>query len=177
MAGPGNTAEPRGTRESDLALPEGIEAGLVGAFAVVAVYLLHDLTTSDWLYTPTVLGTLLYDGPDMASMVVVDPSSAEPGVAAIYTALHFLLWMIAGFASSFLVGLAERRPELRFIPVLCFFSLIAFFFALDGEVDATGIGRLHLWAGGLAGAIGLAAYLIWRHPGVLRSAPAKGSPR
>jgi hypothetical protein len=177
MAGPGNTAPPRDARESDLALPEGVEAGLVGAFAVVAVYLLHDLTTSSWLYTPTVLGTLLYDGRDAAGMVVADPTAAEPGVAAIYHVVHFVLWLAAGFTASALVGLAERRPALRFIPVLAFFTLIAFFFALDGEVYATGIGRLHLWAGGLAGAIAIAGYLVWRHPGVLTSAPAEGSPR
>jgi hypothetical protein len=175
MGAPGTTA-PRGDRESDLALPEGVEAGLLGGFAVVAVYLVHDLGTSDWLYTPTVLGTLLYAGADAASMAVADPTTAPPGVAAIYHFAHFALWMFAGFIGSAVMGLAERRPQYRFIPVLGFLSLIAFFFALDGEVDATGIGRLHLWAGGLAGALGMAGYLIWRHPGVLAAAPGE-SPR
>lgn len=177
MTGQGGRADPRGERESDLALPEGLEAGLCGGFAVVAVYLIHDLGTSDWLYTPTVLGTLLYSGPDAASMVVADPAAAEPGMAVIYHFLHFALWVIAGFVSAALVKLSERRPPLRFIPVLAFFTLIAFFFALDGEVYATGIGRLHLWAGGLAGAAALTAYLLWRHPGVLSGGPAQGSPR
>jgi hypothetical protein len=177
MAGPVDTEQSRGARESDLALPEGVEAGLIGAFAVIAVYLIHDLRTSDWLYTPTVLGTLLYDGRDAASMVVADPASAVPGVAAIYHIVHFVLWMIAGFVASGLAGLAERRPALRFLPVFAFLTLIAFFFALDGEVDAIGIGRLHLWAGGLAGALGMAGYLLWRHPGLLSPAPAEASPR
>ena len=80
MSEPGQTADPGGARESDLALPEGVEVGLIGALAVVAVYLVHDLTTSDWLYTPTVLGTLLRSGPDMASMVVADPAAAKPTI-------------------------------------------------------------------------------------------------
>ena len=175
MSGPGQTADPGGTRESDLALPEGVEVGLIGALAVVAVYLVHDLTTSDWLYTPTVLGTLLLFGPDMASMVVADPAAAEPGVAALYSFVHFGAWMVVGFVASALMKLAERRPEMRFLPLLSFATLIAFFFALDSEVDATGIGRLHLWAGGLAGAFSIAAYLLWRHPSVMR-APAGGTP-
>jgi hypothetical protein len=174
MAGPGQTAGPDSARESDLVLPEGVEAGLIGAVAVAAVYLVHDLTTSDWLFTPTVLGTLLYAGPDAASMVVGDPAAAEPGVAALYHFVHFAAWMIAGFAASALVKLAERRPEMRFLPLLALASLIAFFFALDADVDATGIGRLHLWVGGLSGALATTAYLLWRHPGVLR-APSGGT--
>jgi hypothetical protein len=172
MAGPLQTADPGGRRESDLALPGGIEVGLIGALAVVAVYLVHDFTTGDWLYTPTVLGTLLYAGRDAASMVVADPSAAEPGVAALYSFVHFGAWMIAGFIASALVKLAARRPEMRFLPLLSFVTLIVFFFALDDQVDATGIGRLHLWAGGLAGALSIAAFLLWRHPGVMR-APAE----
>ncbi|HEX5066316.1 MAG TPA: hypothetical protein VFY49_09390 [Myxococcota bacterium] len=176
MAEPGQTASPRGARESDLALPEGVEVGLIGGFAVVAVYLVHDLMTSNWLYTPTVLGTLLYSGPDAASMVAGDPTTAEPGVAALYHAAHFAAWMIAGFIASWLVKLAERRPEMRFLPLLGLAALIAFFFALDDDVDAAGIGTLHLWAGGLAGAAATAAYLLWRHPGVMRAPAEEDSP-
>ncbi|HXK24133.1 MAG TPA: hypothetical protein VMS55_15805 [Myxococcota bacterium] len=170
-------ANPSTKRESDLTLPEGLEAGLVGALAVVAVYIVHDLTTPDWLYTPTVLGTLLYSGPDAASMVAADTTAAEPGVAALYHAVHFALWIGAGFATSALVKLAERRPGFRFLALLAFATLIAFFFALDSLVDATGIGTLHLWAGGLSGALAIAAYLLWRHPGVIASAPDPGKPR
>jgi hypothetical protein len=168
---------PSAQRESDLTLPEGLEAGLIGALAVVAVYVVHDLTTPDWLYTPTVLGTLLVSGPDAASMVAADTTAAEPGVAALYHALHFALWIAAGFAASALMKLAERRPGLRVLPLLAFAALIGSFFALDSVVDATGIGTLHLWAGGLAGALAIGAYLLWRHPGVIASARASGKPR
>jgi len=163
-------------RERDLTLPEGLEAGLVGALAVVAVYVVHDLTTPDWLYTPTVLGTLLYSGPDAASMVAADTTAAEPGVAALYNGLHFALWIGAGFVCSALVKLAERRPAMRFLLLFAFATLIASFFALDFEIDASGIGTLHLWAGGLAGALAIAAYFLWRHPGVIASAPASEKP-
>jgi hypothetical protein len=168
---------PSEQRESDLTLPEGLEAGLIGALAVVAVYLVHDLTTPDWLYTPTVLGTLLYSGPDAASMVAADTTAAEPGVAALYNGLHFALWIAAGFAASALAKLADRRPAMRVLLLVAFAAMIAFFFALDSEVDATGIGTLHLWAGGLAGALAISAYLLWRHPGVIASARASAKPR
>ena len=170
-------APPSAQRESDLTLPEGLEAGLVGALAVVAVYVVHDLTTPDWLYTPTVLGTLLYSGPDAASMVAADTTAAEPGVAALYHGVHFALWIAAGFAASALARRAERRPVFRFLLLFAFVALIAFFFALDSEVDATGIGTLHLWAGGLAGALAIGAYLLWRHPAVIHSARASETPR
>lgn len=171
QAGQGHKApQPSEDRGADLALPEGLEAGLASGIAVVVVYLLHDLASAgDWLYTPTVLGTLLRSGADAAGMVVADPTAAEPGVAALYHAVHFSAWTVAGFVGASLVRLAERRPELRFIPVLCAVSLIAFFFALDGEVRATGLGRLHLWAGGLVGAAAGIAVLMWRHPGSMRA--------
>jgi hypothetical protein len=157
-------------RSADLALPEGLEVGLAGAVAVAVVYLAHDLVaTGDWLFTPTVLGTWLRSGADAAAMVVADPGAAEPGVAAIYHVAHFGVWTLFGFVAKWLVRTAERRPELRFIPVLCAASLVAFFFALDGEVRATGIGRLHLWAGGLAGAAASIGVLMWRHPGSMRA--------
>jgi hypothetical protein len=155
-------------RESDLSLPEGLEAGLIGGFAVAAVYLVHDFAQGDWLYTPRVLGTLLYAGPDVASMVAVDPIAAEIGMAPLYHIVHFTLWTLAGFLATALAKLAVRRPELRFFPVLLLAGFVAFFFALDSEVEATNIARLHLWAGGLAGGALMSAYLLWRHPSLLR---------
>lgn len=155
-------------RESDLTLPEGLEAGLIGGFAVAAVYLVHDWAQGDWAYTPRVLGTLLYAGPDTASMVAVDPAAAQPGVAPLYHIVHFALWTLAGFVAAALVQLADRRPALRFLPLLVVASFVAFFFALDSEVEAVNIARLHLWAGGIAGALLVTGYLLWRHPGVLR---------
>jgi hypothetical protein len=124
-----------------------------------------------------VLGTLLYSGPDAASMVAADTTAAEPGVAALYNAVHFVLWVAAGFGAAALAKRAERRPGLRFLLLFAFAALIACFFALDSLVDAAAIGTLHLWAGGVAGALAVAAYLLWRHPGVIASAPASETPR
>jgi hypothetical protein len=53
--------------------------------------------------------------------------------------------------------------------VLLLAIFIAFFFALDAEVEAVNIARLHLWAGGLSGAAALTGFLLWRHPSVMRS--------
>jgi hypothetical protein len=156
-------------RESELTLPEGLEAGLLGGFSVAAVYLIHDLLQGDWLYTPRVLGSLLYAGPDAASMTAVDPLAADAGVAPLYHIVHFAVWSAAGFAAAALMRAAERRPALRFFPVLLLAIFIAFFFALDAEVEAVNIARLHLWAGGLAGAVALTGFLLWRHPSVMRN--------
>jgi hypothetical protein len=37
-------------------------------------------------------------------------------------------------------------------------------FALDVAVSETGLVRLHLWLGGLAGALAVAIFMGWRHP-------------
>lgn len=158
-------SEPPST-ESDLVLPEGLEAGLVGAGTVVLVFLLRDLGAGNWLHTPTVLGTLLLRGPEEARTVVSDP-----GIAVVYNLIHFGIWIAIGFAGSALMKLAERRPEMRFLPLFLLAGMIALCFALDAEVRETALGRAHLWIGGLTSAAAVTAYLLWRHPGVLTPEP------
>lgn len=152
--------------ESDLVLPEGLEVGLIGAGTVVLVYLFRDLGAGNWLHTPTVLGTLILRGPEAARTVVSDP-----GIAVVYNLIHFALWIAIGFTGSALMKLAERRPELRFLPLFLLAGMIALCFALDAEVRETYLGRVHLWIGALTSGSAVTAYLLWRHPGVLTAEP------
>lgn len=145
-----------------LTLPEGLEAGLIGGFGVVVVFLLRDLSLGDHpLQTPSLLGTLLFEGAERAR-------SAEfvPGAAAAYHVIHFTVWVAIGFLGSYLMSLAERSPGSRALLGAAVLASLATLVALDFWVAETGVARLHLWLGGLVGLSSLAAYLLWRHPEV-----------
>jgi hypothetical protein len=140
-------------------LPEGLEAGLVGAFAVVAVYLMRDVATGEPLNTPSVLGTLLFEGLDAAREV-----RSAPGAAAAYNAVHLAVWTAFGFLLSSLMDLVEKAPKWRLLPWAAASCSLLVMVVLDLWVGETDLARPHLWLGGLAGLLSMAAYLAWRHP-------------
>jgi len=147
-------------RQTDFALPEGLEAGLVAGFAVVAVFLVRDLSAGNWLHTPTVLGTLILEGPAQARSVV-----SSPGVAALYNVIHFAGWVVAGFATAFLVRRVEHhQADARILLAAWIVWVVLSWLALDAWVHDSGLARTHLWVGGIAGALALALFFAWRHP-------------
>lgn len=155
---------------SNLVLPEGLEVGLVGAFAVVSVYLMRDVGIGEPLNTPSVLGTLLFEGRDAAREV-----RSAPGAAAAYNALHFGVWIAFGFLLSSLMYLVERAPKWRLLPWSAAAGSLLVMLALDLWVGEANLARPHLWMGGVAGLVAMAAYLTWRHPAAM--AQMVGRPR
>lgn len=155
--------------ESDLSLPEGLEAGAIGGLVVVLVYLVPDLLAGDWLRTPTLLGGILLGGSAAPS----NPVSAG-GLAAVYTLVHFAAWAVAGFAAVALVRRAERRPELRAVlPIACA-VWIALMVAADLWLAATALRAAHLWVGSVMAGLAVGAYLVWRHPALLEKPQGPG---
>jgi hypothetical protein len=135
-------------------LPEGLEAGLAGALAVALVFLARDLWIGEPLHTPTVLGVLILQGAEAAR-----ETRSAPGAAALYNAVHFAVWTAAGFVSAWAAG----RPQ-RGALIVVGMAWVVSALLLDALVAETGLGRSHLWLGGVAGTAAMGAYLAWRHP-------------
>lgn len=150
-------------RIGDMVLPEGAEVGLIGGLAVVVMFLARDLTAGHWLHTPSVLGTLLFYGPEAAREVV-----SAPGIAAVYNLIHFALWMVMGVVAVAAVKRAEAEPRMRFLPWAVLLGMLVVFIVLDVWVRETGLGRTHLWSGGVVAVTTVAALLVWRHPDAVR---------
>lgn len=148
-------------RESDLALPEGLEAGVLGGLIVVVVYLVPDVLAGNWLRTPSLLGSLLFDSEAQASQ------ATSGGLAAAFTMVHFGAWAIAGFAGSALMRLVERRPDLHRLPAIVFCVWIAAMVALDLWLWAVHLPVAHLWIGSLVAGAAVGVYFRWRHPAAL----------
>ena len=142
-----------------LALPEGVEAGLIGGFTVGLVYLVRDLSVGHAFQTPGLLGTLLLEGA--ATGVSNDPSA---GAAAAFNCIHFAVWMVFGFMAS----AAVRQVEAGRWSVGTIWAGVAAVVVLTASFDswaaASGLPRVHLWAGALVGFGFMGAYLAWLHP-------------
>lgn len=148
---------------SQLVLPEWIEAGLLGGFAVVAVFLVRDLWLGEPFHTPSVLGVWLFEGIESARRTTV-----ELGAACAYHAVHFAAWVVVGLVATRLVRRAEDQPALWYLPLLGAAAGVLALLLADGALRETGLGRPHLWLGGIAGIAVTGAFLLWRHPRVLR---------
>lgn len=147
--------------EPGLALPEGLEAGLIGGFAVVLTFALRDLSLGEPLHTPSVLGTLLIEGAAAARQVDSD------GAAAVaYNGVHFAAWVALGFVGSGVAARVASGASPRWLPLVLLLLALCVLVLLDGLVAETQLTRLHLWAGGLTGLASMGAFLAWRHPGL-----------
>jgi hypothetical protein len=146
-----------------LALPEGIEAGLVAAFSVALVYLVRDLSVGDALYTPGVLGTLLIEGARTG--ISADPSA---GAAAAFHLIHFAVWVTIGLLASAGVRQVEAgRWHASMLGVAVALAVVLTV-SFDSWAAASGLPHTHLWAGAMVGFGFMGCYLLWLHPDLLQ---------
>ena len=143
-------------------LLDGLFAGMIGALAVAAWFLVLDLIAGHPLHTPALLGTVLLRGGAAAQVVSVAPLEI-----AAYTAFHFLAFLAVGLLFSYLMALFEQFPIVGFVLLVLFLSLQLGFFVLDLVLGAQLLGTLKPWSvviANLLAATTMAWYLWRRHP-------------
>ena len=148
-------------------LEDGFFAGVIGAGLVALWYLVLDVAGGHPLYTPSLLGSVLFKGAtDMSSIVV------EPQVVAWYTAVHFLAFLGVGMVASWLAAQFERFPTVGVAILFLFVIFETGFFIFAFTVGRAVLGTLGLWTiaiANLLAAAGMATYLLRRHPNALRN--------
>ncbi|MBW2287294.1 MAG: hypothetical protein JRG90_05660, partial [Deltaproteobacteria bacterium] len=87
-------------------LPSGIEAGLLAGAAVAVIFLARDLLAGAPMQTPSVLGTLMLQGPEAARTVTY-----AVGAAIAYNAIHFAVWVLAGTYGNLLMHQVEASAS------------------------------------------------------------------
>lgn len=152
--------EPVGERP---VLPTGIEAGIVGGLGVGAVILARDVLAGAPLETPSVLGLLLFQGPDSARGAV-----SAPGAAIAYNVVHFGLWVLAGSIATALMRQVDRSAANWYRPWVAAGLLFAGVLFASQRAAATGLPQLHLWLGTISGVGAMAVFLGWRYPTAMR---------
>ncbi len=106
-------------------LENGALAGLLGAAAVAAWFLVYDAARGHPFETPALLGAVLLHGasntqvPDITWALVLQ-----------YTALHVVAFEVFGIAAAALIVAAEREPGLSLALIVFFVGFEVFFIAV-----------------------------------------------
>jgi hypothetical protein len=134
---------------------------------VILFAILDPLDGRQLLYTPALLGSVLFYGlRDPAQLVVW----AGPIIA--YNGVHLLVFLALGMLATWLAYFSERGPQLWYLSfvllLLVVFHVLAAMFIITERVRAV----MPMWTitgATLAAAVTMGAYLLWVHPGLLAS--------
>ena len=141
---------------------EGFVAGLIGAAAVAAWFLLVDIVSGQAFYTPAMLGSALFQG-------LRDPTEVEVTFQAVilYTMLHILAFVMVGMISAMLASIVESFPSTLFVVVVLFAIFEVGFYVIVLVFAQPLLGAL-TWSNVMIGnfiAAGGMGYFLWRvHP-------------
>lgn len=147
-------------------LTEGFITGIVGAGIVAAWFLLLDTIQHEPLYTPSLLGTVLFQGAEAADGHV----AVNTGMVAAYTIVHHVAFIMVGIVASFLVSEMEHIPPLGIALVFLFVFFETAFHIFLLAVGQPVLGEIAFWGVAMANLLaagGMAAYLWYRHPRLL----------
>ena len=145
-------------------LREGVLAGLIGATTIAAWFLVIDAVAGRPFFTPTVLGASLFDVTGGAF-----GGRSRLANIAMYTLVHYALFIAIGVAASYATNAAERKPSKLTGIVLLLVALELGVFSLTALLVRSPLfGAIAWWQFGIANviaALALGMYL-WRthHP-------------
>jgi hypothetical protein len=171
MATVGSVDPPAGPRTFAIQiLEDGFFCGVLGAGVVALWYLVLDTLAGRPLFTPSLLGSLLFQKGAALSNVTI-----QPQVVFWYTAVHAFAFLIVGMIAAWLAAQFEKFPSVGIAMLFLFVFFETAFFAFALAVGKTVLGTLGLWTIGVANllaAAAMAGYLWWKHPSAVRNMKA-----
>jgi len=147
--------------EKDI-IREGVLAGIVGAVAVAAWFLVVDLVQGRPFFTPAALGSALFLGAGDLAMVEVTFWTVLG-----YSVFHLAAFIGVGLVATVIVTEAEDRPPLILAIMLLFVVFEALFLGLLAVVAEFLLGPLAWWSIALGNLVAVLAmgYFLWvKHP-------------
>jgi hypothetical protein len=151
---------------------ETFYAGAIGGSIVALLFLVVDAARGEPLFTPSLMGSVLFHGVAAADVVGVNM-----GAAAQYTAVHFASFLCLGAIVAFAVREAELHSRHPMLVMLAVFLVLEGGFALaattllPGVIEQVGAGRIGV-ANALA-AFGMGLFITYEHrPSLVRGHPA-----
>lgn len=146
---------------------EGTDVGLIGGLAVAVWFLILDTLAGHPFQTPSLLGQTVLLGER-----VPEAAGLEFGAILLYTAFHFIVFMLVGMGLVALVHWAIENPVVRYalLPVFLVFEVLFYGFLMVFSERTQAL--FPFWA--VVGANTLAAlsmgfYLWRRHPAFRKS--------
>jgi hypothetical protein len=168
MAASTNPAAAPARNRAAVIAEDGLFAGALGALTVAVFFLVVDVLEGRPLFTPSLLGSVLFLRESAASVTGID----IPMVFA-YTGVHFAAFVAVGMAAAFVVSEFEVNPPMGVVLLLLAICFQAAFFGVTAGVAPGVIGVLGAWLVGIANLLAaavMAAYLLWwSHPNAVRS--------
>jgi hypothetical protein len=167
------------TTQSDLSIPvdaphtldtarvyrEGMIAGVLGALAIALWFLVLDTLSGRPLWTPTVLGTVLFRGG--AGLTAPESVAVSAEMVLMFTWVHGLVFVALGGLVAHLLAHVERHPGSGF-GVLLLFVIFQFGFIGAATIFAAPVLRLlspwSILVANLLAAAAMAAYFRECHP-------------
>ncbi|MFQ5658675.1 MAG: hypothetical protein ACE5G5_14125 [Candidatus Methylomirabilales bacterium] len=153
------------TSEISMVYQEGIIAGVIGAGTVALWVLVVDTLAGRPLYTPTVLGTALFQGT--AGLGTPGPPPVSWEMVMMYTWVHGLVFCVIGGLAARLLAMAEKDPNLGF-GILLLFVVFEYGFIAAAMLFAEPILHTLAWEailiGNLLAAAAMGGYFRHRHP-------------
>jgi len=150
---------------------EGIVAGVIGAATVALWFFVIDLLNGRPLYTPTVLGTALFQRGGGLTGIENMPVSLE--MVLRVTWVHGLAFAAIGGIVARLLATAERHPSVGF-GILLLFVIFEAGFTVAAMLFAAPILKALTWpailVANLLAAAAIGVYFWLRHP-TLRVSP------
>jgi hypothetical protein len=146
---------------------DGFFCGVIGAAVVALWYLVLDTINGHPLYTPSLLGSLLFERGAALSNITVQPS-----IVAWYSAVHAVAFLGVGMVAAWLAVQFERFPSVGIAMLFLFVIFETAFFCFALAVGKHVLGTLGLWTiavANLLAAAAMAGYLWWRHPSAVRN--------
>ena len=144
---------------------EGMIAGVVGALAVAVWFLVLDTLSGRPLWTPTVLGTVLFRGG--AGLNAPESLAVSAEMVLMFTWVHGLVFVALGGLVALLLAHVERHPSSGF-GVLLLFVIFQFGFVVAATMFAAPVLRLlspwSILVANLLAAAAMTAYFRRCHP-------------
>lgn len=144
---------------------EGITAGMIGGATIAVWFLILDLLRGRPLYTPTLLGTAIFQ--TAATAVPPEGLAVSPAMVLLFTLLHGATFVGIGEIAALLVRLAEKNANYGFGIVLFLVVLLSGFLFVS-MVFAADVLHALSWQAVLVGnllAVGaMCLYFKRRHP-------------
>ena len=152
---------------------DGIVAGIIGATVVALWFLVVDVVAGRPFYTPELLGrgVLGVFGRERAGVTTSGGDSVLM-VVALYTAIHYLAFILVGILAAAIVRAGEREPGLLAGALILFVAIEIGFYGLSALLaESPLLGALAWYQIGLANllaAIAMGTYLWRRNPALGR---------
>ena len=144
--------------------------GAVGGSLVALFFLVVDTLNGQPFFTPALLGTALFEGGPVESIV-------DPGLEmmAYYTVVHCTVFLAVGAALAFLVYEVELHTRHPILVLLLLFVILEAGFAVAASIFMPGVisklGPIQVGAANLLGAGGMAFFVLSHYHRVLGRSP------